>query len=214
MLDGGQAIDGRAFADPLERAMVDGAGDIIAVGVQVAALGHRQVVQHRGGRRGEVTRFQTHGDVLLDEHMPSHVFQLCIEGIPDLVETGPAPRVARLDAETNIPEDLQFPVAESHFNDRAVVDAAARSDVGFPIRKAVLATARDVPIQGLLERRPVGEIERDDHLVVEEFRISLAVLDALDDVMQEGVGRSGVDANARIGADHLQPAHRFQDQVR
>ena len=42
---------------------------------------------------------------------------------------------------------------------------------------------------------------------------ALAVLDALDHVVQERVRRIGVDPDAGVGADDLQAAHGFEDQI-
>ena len=86
-------------------------------------------------------------------------------------------------------------------------------DVRFPVGQADFATTRNAPVQGLLQRCAVGEIEGNDHLVVQQLRESLAVLDDFRDVMQKAVGRVGVDPDARFGTRERQRTRRFEDEV-
>ena len=139
VLDGGQAVDRGALAERLESAVVDGAREVVAVRVQVAALGHRQVVQHGRCRRGEVLRLDLIGDVLLDQRMLGQMFDLRAERLPDLVVTRPGPRITGLHPELKVLEDLEFAVAECHLDDGTVVDAARGCDVGFPVGKSIFA---------------------------------------------------------------------------
>ena len=124
VLDGGEAVDGRAFADRLEGAVVNPAREPFAVRVQVAALGHGQVVQHGRCGRGEVVRLHAHGDVLLDHRVLAEVFELRAERLPHFVEACPSARVAGL-TRTECRGALSICRAERHLRDRAVVDAAA-----------------------------------------------------------------------------------------
>ena len=86
----------------------------------------------------------------------------------------------------------------SHLDGTTVVEAAIGRDVGLPIDHAVFTAPGDVPIVGLLPGDAVREIERDDHLVVEELWVALAVLDGFNDGMQKLLGGIGVDPNAQI----------------
>ena len=107
------------------RGEVNRAGHVVAVRVQVAALGHRQVMQHGRRRRGEVLRLDLHRHMLLNQHMPGQMPNLRAERLPDVVIARPGSRIARLHSELNVVENLEFPVAEGHFDGRTVVEAAS-----------------------------------------------------------------------------------------
>jgi len=55
------------------------------VGMQVAALAHRQVVEHGRCWRGEILRLYSQRNVLLDQCMLGHVLELCAKCLPDIV---------------------------------------------------------------------------------------------------------------------------------
>jgi len=129
MLDGGQAVNHGGFAKGLTRAVVNRARHIVAVRVQVAALGHRQVVEHGRRGRGKVLRLDPQGDVLLNQRMLGQMGNLRAERLPDLVIARPGPRIASLHPELKVLEHLEFPVAECHFDGRPVVEAAIAGDV-------------------------------------------------------------------------------------
>src|SRR5512139_62684 len=131
--------------------------------------------------------------------MHGHMLELSAECLPDIIIASPASRIAGFYAELEVLEDLEPAVSECHLRDRTVVDAAVAGDIRFPVDQAVLAAARYVPVQRLLERRAIREVERDNHLVVQQLGKALAVLDDFRNITQKPVGRSGVDPDAWLG---------------
>ena len=123
-------------------------------------------LQHRRCRRGEVLWFYLIGDVLLNQRMSGQVFGLCAECLPDFVETCPCSRITGLYSELNVVENLEFAVAECHFDYGTVVDAAGTGDICFPVGQTVFTTTRNAPVQRFFHGGAVGEIEGNDHLIV------------------------------------------------
>src|SRR6516162_11432766 len=77
MIDGRERIDGSAEpSDTLDAGRVQGAGEVVAVRVEVPAMLHGQVMEHRAERRRDVVRLQGQRSVHLHHDMLDAVQKL------------------------------------------------------------------------------------------------------------------------------------------
>ena len=107
MLDGCERVNrGPEAADAIDARRVKCAGDVLAMRVQVAAVLHGEVVQHRAEGRRDVVRLQLERRVDLDHAVLDAVQQLRAERVPQVVVGGEAARVAGLQAELKVLPEL------------------------------------------------------------------------------------------------------------
>src|SRR5271163_4860421 len=113
------------------------------------------------------------------------MFQLGCKSLPHIIEAGPCARISGLNSKLEILPDLEPSVAKGHFGYRAVIESTVRSEIRLAIEKPVLTTTRDIPVIGLFAACAISQVERDNHLVIEELGIAFAVLNGIHHSMQK-----------------------------
>ena len=141
------------------------------------------------------------------------VVQLRDERAPERLPVRKHAGVARFQPQQLAPVLFHASVAQRHFQHSTKVDLAACRSQRIPVGHADLGAAGGGIVKDILFRSALGQMQRNNLLVIEQLGITLPHLDGFRHLPQEALGRTSMNADGQIRIRHGGNAARLQNKI-